>query len=67
MEVPASVKGLFLQGRGDGRIFKIVYLMENCTGKGQWKRRYIRYRCFYVLRIKRRRKTRAFWEISWYH
>ena len=32
MDVPASVKGLPFQGSGDGRIFIIVYFMENCTG-----------------------------------
>ena len=35
MEVlPASVKGSPFQSRGDARIFKIVTLMENCTGNG---------------------------------
>jgi len=67
IEVLASVKGLPFQGREDGRIFKIVYLMENCTGNGHWKRRYIRYRCSYVLCIKQGRKTRAFWGIIWFH
>jgi len=67
MEVPSSIKGVLFQGRGDGRIFKIVYFMENCTENRPWKRRYIRYRCSYILRIKRGRKTRAFKEINWYH
>jgi len=51
MEVPAIVKGLLFQDRGDGKIFKIVYLMENCTVNGQSKRRYIRCSCSGVLRI----------------
>lgn len=67
MEVLASVKVLPFQGLEYGRIFKIVYLMENCNGNGHLKRRYFRYKFSYILCIKQGRKTRAFWGIIWFH
>ena len=53
--------------RGDGRILKIVYFLENCIGNDAWQCRYIRGICSYVCRSKQGRKTRALLGISWYH
>lgn len=53
--------------RGDGRILKIVYFLENCIGNDAWQYRYIRGICSYVCRSKQGRKTRALLGISWYH
>ena len=67
MEVPESVEELSFLGRGDGRILKIIYLLENYSGTDDWQCRYIRGRSFRVCRIKHGRKTRVLWGISWYH
>jgi hypothetical protein len=45
---------------------KIHYFLENCIRSDDWQRRYIRGGCSYICRTKQSRKTRAFWEISWY-
>jgi hypothetical protein len=42
MWLPKSVEGLSSQGRGVGRILKIVYFLENYTGNDDWQCRYIR-------------------------
>jgi hypothetical protein len=40
--------------------------LESYVRPDDWQCRYIRGGCSYVCRLKRGRKTRALWGISWY-
>jgi len=54
-------------GRGDGRVLITIRFLEGYTGTDDWNYRYIPGTCSYVYRTKQGRKTRALWEISWFH
>jgi hypothetical protein len=50
------VVGLLSQGRGDDKIIKIAYFLENYIETDDWQCRYIRGRRRYVCRTKQGKK-----------
>jgi len=49
MQLPRTLEGLSPQGRGDGIILKRPYFLEHYIGNYDWKCRFIRGRCSYVV------------------